>query len=63
MNIDELIGQALLDTHADDLKVIRSYVHWLRLRRTVNQIFFAPPIKRVHWAKPIETVHWIGRGF
>lgn len=49
MNIDERIYQALIQSHADDLSVIRHYVRWLKFRRQINQFFYEQP---AHWIKP-----------
>ena len=58
MSIDDLIYQALLETHANDLTIIRQYARWLKIRRRVNQVFYDLP---AHWVKPFRRFHWLGR--
>jgi len=60
MHIDDLIYRALLETHADDMTIIRRYVQWLKVRRHVNQFFYDLGL-RVHWVKPSRRYHWVGK--
>jgi hypothetical protein len=58
MHIDDLIYQALLDTHKDDMTLIRHYVQWVKIRRAINRVFYSPP---VHWVRSSRRAHWVGR--
>lgn len=56
------IRRALIDVHNDDLRVIRQYVAWIRIRRKVTDLFYF----NAHWVKPepvqvaVQRFHWVG---
>lgn len=49
--------QELHCSHPEDLKPIKRYARWLRLRRQVNNYFYLVP--QMHWVKPPRLAHWI----
>jgi hypothetical protein len=51
------IRQELLASHPADLKAVRHYTRWLRLRRQVNNYFYLTP--QMHWVRSQRTVHWV----
>ena len=59
------LHHALCDTHPANLKVIKQYAQWLRLRRYVNNTFYLIP--QMHWVSPCyscgvrgaERAHWV----
>lgn len=57
MDINEEIFLALLESHPDDLKVIKQYVRWVKVRRVIHDIFY----KSAHWVRSGRRVHWVGR--
>jgi len=63
MNIDELIAQAVSESHPHDLLIIRRYIAWVKLRRKIHNTFYA----RVHWvssnAKPCSKIEPIAVPF
>lgn len=55
--IDEIIS-GLLVLGPEDMEVVKRYLHWMMLRRQVNNRFYLTP----HWVKkPPARYHWINK--
>jgi len=57
MDIDELLAQAIFESHKLDLQTIRKYVAWVKFRRVMNNQFYF----NAHWlTRSSRKQHWIG---
>jgi len=60
--MNDEIRRALIEVHDDDLKVIRQYISWVRIRRRITDRFYT----KYHWVgpssgrAPAPAFHWVG---
>ncbi len=52
--IDEIITTLLLSSPGD-LRAVRQYIGWMKMRRVVNGQFYF----RAHWVQRSPGYHWI----